>query len=79
MGVSIQILDADGDDVTSLFAISGPALAGLTAVDGTGSIPAETLGSAGWTIVPTHDAAGSTPINYFVSGMLRYVDNGLPV
>ncbi len=31
------------------------------------------------TIVPTHDAAGSTPINYFVSGMLRYVDNGLPV
>ncbi len=77
--VSIQIFDTVGNDVTSTFTISAPTLTDLSGVDGDGEIGAGADGKATWTIIPTRDAAGTSPVNYFASGHLSYLDNGVPV
>ncbi len=76
--VSIQLLVSDGSgrNTTSLFGILPPELTGLTGVDGTGVIAAQSTGKAIWTLIPTSDAAPTHPTEHFVSGTLQYRQEG---
>ena len=77
---SLQVTDLTGALVSSNFAIAPPTLSGLTAVDGTGTLPGGTVGTANWTIIPTLDAAPTTGMTvYLVGGMLSYTQDGAPV
>jgi hypothetical protein len=78
--VDVVVQNQAGQDATSLFGIQPPTLTGgLTAVDGSGMLAPGSSGAVQWTLVPSLDAAPYAPTNYFVSGSLRYVDNGLTV
>lgn len=77
--VDILIVNVAGDDVTSLFGIRPPTLAGISGVDGQGVVDANSTGIASWILIPTTDAAPLSPVEYFVGGTLRYVHGGLPV
>ncbi len=74
----LQITDINGNVVSSnLFAIATNDLSGLTAIDGTGVLPANTDGTANWTIIPTLEAAPTNGITiYLVGGTLSYTQNG---
>ena len=48
-------------------------------MDGTGTIEAQTTGETSWTIIPTSDAAPAVPAVYYVSGTLKYTQDGLLV
>jgi|GEM_PF-1190706 len=65
-----------GEDVSDLFGIRAPNLDSLSGVDGFGLIGANTAGSAQWVIIPTDEAAGSEPIQYFLGGILAYTEEG---
>lgn len=77
ISVEIAVRNALGADTTSLFVIRPPTLENLGAINGTGSLAAHTTGSAGWLIIPSHDAAPTAPVEHFVSGTLRYRQNGV--
>jgi hypothetical protein len=79
VSLDLTILDANGNVVTGLFVIRPPALSGLTGVDGTGSLSANSTGSATWTIIPTSDAALHGVTQYFVGGTLKYTQDGVEV
>ena len=80
VAASLQVTDLSGNVVTTNFGISPPALSGITAIDGTGVLPALTLGTASWTLIPTLDAAPSNGIAiYLVGGSLSYSQNGTTV
>jgi hypothetical protein len=80
VSVNLVVQNQSGQDVTSLFGIEAPSMSGgLTAVDGTGSLSANSSGSAQWTLIPSLDAAPQAPTNYLVSGTFSYVDNGVTV
>jgi hypothetical protein len=75
---TLQVTDLNGKLVSSNFAISTPNLSGLTAIDGTGSLPGNTVGTASWTIIPTLDAAPTNGMTvYLVGGTLNYTQNGV--
>lgn len=77
---TLQISDLTGTVVTTNFAISSPALSGLTGVDGTGVLPGATTGTATWTLIPTLDAAPSSGMTiYLVGGSFSYSQNGTTV
>jgi hypothetical protein len=77
LSVSVVVRNQVGQDVTGLFGIAPPALAGsLTAVDGTGVLVPNASGSAQWILIPTLDAAPQAATNYLVSGTLSYTQNG---
>jgi hypothetical protein len=75
--VDLQITDAHGALVNTNFAITPAVLSGLSAVDGSGTLPASSDGTATWTLIPTLAAA---PTNgaalYLVGGTLSYSENG---
>ena len=48
-------------------------------MDGPGSLPPNTSGSAQWTLIPSLDAAPQAPTNYLVSGTFSYVQNGATI
>ncbi len=78
--MSLQVTDLNGAVVSSNFAIAPPDLSGLTAVDGTGTLPGGTAGTANWIIIPTLDAAPSAGFTvYLVGGTLSYTQDGTPV
>ena len=80
ISVSLAVQRADTSDATSLFSISPPSLQNLNAVDGTGTVAGGQDGSATWLFIPTSDAApGDAPVNYFVTGTLRYLQDGAVV
>ncbi len=80
-GVKIDLLvkDASGTYSNALFGVGSPTLSGLTAVDGTGDVAADSTGTATWTLIPSLQASGATPTQYTVGGTLQYVDQGVPV
>ncbi len=77
--VDVFVEDAEGNDVTDLFAFQPPILDGLSGIDGTGMIPPEDEGSASFILIPTRDAAPMELTEYFVAGTLAYTDNGVSV
>lgn len=70
--VTLAVSDENGKDATGLFAIHPPELSNLTAVDGTGILPAESSGTARWVIVPSVDAAPTATRTFYVSGQFQY-------
>ncbi|MBE9257518.1 putative Ig domain-containing protein [Dolichospermum sp. LEGE 00246] len=82
--VTLQVKDAQGNIVNSLFGVTKPTLKNINAVDGTGILtgdnPAtpenEGIGSAEWTFLPTTLAAPDVPTQYTIGGTLSYTDNG---
>ena len=79
ISVTLHIVDVDGNDASSLFYIASPALNGITAVDGSGSLAANSHGTSDWTLIPTDAAAAHGISQYFVSGTIAYDDNGYDV
>lgn len=76
VGVRVKIADERGSPSEDLFGIHPPELDGLDSVDGDGTLPAGTSGTAQWLIVPSGAAAPNEPTLYYVSGELSYVSNG---
>ena len=74
--VNLNIKDSQGNTVNDLFGITNPILSNLTAVDGTGTLFANTSGSAEWTFIPTGNAAPYEPTIYSIGGSLSYLENG---
>ncbi len=73
--LDLDVTDAAGDPVNGLFFISSPSLSGgLSAVDGTGELPADSSGSVTYTFIPDEDAALTAPTVYDIGGTLKYVD-----
>ena len=54
-------------------------MAGLNAVDGTGSMANATSGTASWTIIPANNAAPGGPTQYAIGGTLSYMLDGQQV
>ncbi len=77
--VGLSILDDEGHDASSLFAVAPPDLTNLSTVNGTGVLAAQTTGGVHWLIIPTLDAAGELPETYTIGGTLQYRENGLLV
>ena len=71
---NVSVLGLDGQPANGRFAIQTPALDVLTGIDGTGTLPAGSTGTAEFTIVPATHAAPSNPTTYTVGGQLRYHD-----
>src|SRR5262249_47920152 len=72
--------DANNQSAGDLFAIRGPTLTGLSAVDETGVVAAHSSGSAEYIFIPTLDAAPTAPRSYYIGGTLRYLsESGDPV
>lgn len=74
IGVSLDVLDPSGNQGTMNFGgVTSPTVSGaLTAVDGTGILPAGTSGSAEWILIPFDDAAPDGPLVYGFGGTLSY-------
>ena len=73
--MDLNVTDANGNPVNGLFFISAPTLSGaLTAVDGTGVLPAGSSGSVSYTFIPTDQTAPTSPTVYYIGGTLKYVD-----
>jgi hypothetical protein len=70
--IEVSVRRRNGEDATELFAVFPPQLAGISAVDGTGVLPPDSTGRAGWLVVPTVDAAPDGPEEFLVGGVLRY-------
>ena len=77
--VSLMITDEAGNDATHLFQLREPKLRGIDAVDGQGFLFQGETGSTQWIIVPTPEAAPQFEVTYYVSGVLRYTYDGVPV
>ncbi|MEM1278516.1 MAG: Calx-beta domain-containing protein [Cyanobacteria bacterium P01_H01_bin.152] len=74
--VDLRIVDAQGNDVTERFGITDPILDGLTGVNGSGTVFADSTGSAEWTFIPTRLAAPDAPTEYTIGGTLSYEQDG---
>ncbi len=76
IGVVVQVFDIDGKDVTDRFGFRTPAVTGMGAVDGTGTLAGNSSGKASFILVPTSEAAPVGPTVYFVGGSLGYTLDG---
>jgi hypothetical protein len=79
MAASILVMNEAGQDVTGLFGLRPPTLVNVTDVTGAGELAAHTTASISWIIIPTSDAAPDVPLVYYVSGTLRYTQDGTQV
>jgi len=77
VSVELRVEREDGSESTVDFGIRTPQLSGIGAVDGTGTIGAQSTGRASWILVPTSDAAPTGPVEHYVSGTLRYRQDGV--
>lgn len=77
--VLVNITDTNGEAANDLFGIADPVVSGITAVDGTGTLTANSSGSSSWILVPTRDAAPDGPTVYGVGGVLTYFQEGQSV
>ncbi len=76
IAVSVQVYDTNGHAVTDIFAFRPPEVRGLGAVDGTGTLDANSRGTASFILVPTREAAPLGPRQYGVGGFLSYRIDG---
>ena len=76
VSVDLTVVDEQGNEVTGLFGVTDPILDGLNAVDGNGTIFANSTGSAEWTFIPTTLAAPDEPTEYTIGGTLSYQQDG---
>jgi hypothetical protein len=79
MAADILVMNETGQDVTGLFGIRPPTLVNVTNVTGTGELAAHNTASISWIIIPASDAAPDAPLVYYVSGTLRYTQDGTQV
>lgn len=70
--ITLDIRDEFQNPANNRFAIRGPELKGLTAIDGTGRIARSSTGEAKYTIIPNRTAAPEGPALYRIGGTLRY-------
>ena len=77
--VTLNILDGQGFEATNFFAVPAPELVNLSAINGTGALGTGQVATVRWTMVPTVEAAPTTPVRYYVGGRLQYKLNGLDV
>jgi len=76
VSVELSMRNENGEETTSLFGIRSPTLSGLSGVDGTGVIAANSTGKASWILIPTSDAAPQGPTVMLVGGTLKYRQDG---
>ncbi|MEA5510192.1 Calx-beta domain-containing protein [Crocosphaera sp. UHCC 0190] len=74
--INLEITDSEGNQVNDRFAITSPTLMGLTEINGTGTLAADSIGTANFTIIPTANAAPTTETEYNIGGSFSYVENG---
>jgi hypothetical protein len=75
--VDLVIQRPNGTNVTESFGIRPAELEAFTAINGTGTLAANTTGRARWTLIPSLDVAPTNgPIVLLVSGTLSYSQNG---
>ncbi len=80
VGAQLEIRDLTGNLAGNRVVALDPTLANLSAIDGTGSVANDAIGSVRWLIVPGPEAApGPEATAFAVGGVLRYVDNGTPI
>jgi alpha-tubulin suppressor-like RCC1 family protein len=72
--LALDIRTLDDSSANDRFFTGAPELAGMTAIDGTGSIPPQTTGSARFLFIPETSAATNGPTDYAIGGTLRYLD-----
>ncbi|HZO84342.1 MAG TPA: hypothetical protein VFC26_03965, partial [Verrucomicrobiae bacterium] len=77
--VELLIFNEQGQDSTGLFGLPAPTLSGLAGVNGEGPVAPGTIGKAVWNIIPTSEAAPGATQTYYVSGSLRYLQDGVAV
>lgn len=77
--VDVSVADVNGHDATDRFGFRPPAVSGMSAVDGTGVLAANSSGRASFILVPTSEAAPEGPTTYFVRGTLGYSMGGLKI
>lgn len=65
--------------VNHVFSIREPVLTGISDVSGGGTVVPGSQAEAKWLLVPTRDAAPDGPKQYFIGGLLSYVENGVAV
>jgi hypothetical protein len=76
IGLTLKVLDGNGNDVTNLFVVRPPVLSGLTDASGSGTLAMNTDGSAQYTLIPTDNAARDGPTQYYVTAVLDYTEDG---
>ncbi len=74
VGVTLEIRDPQGALANLRFSGADDPLVsgGLSAVDGTGTLPVAASGAAQWTLIPLDDAAPTQPLEYAFGGELTY-------
>lgn len=72
--VELEVRDENGDIANDLFQINTVSLSGVSAVDGTGEIAANSEGTALFRFIPEKGAAPTSPKNYSFGGYIVYVD-----
>jgi len=73
--MDLIVTDANGNPVSGAFYISSPTFSGgLNAVDGTGTLAAQSSGTVSYTFIPADSAAPTAPTLYHIGGTLKYVD-----
>ncbi len=77
VGFSLRVLDAAGLPADDLFNIQVTKLTGLAAIDGSGQMPGNGLGTVQWTLIPRDTAAQEVDMRYTVGGVIHYVQNGV--
>jgi beta propeller repeat protein len=84
--VDVVIKDKNGNAKHDMFFVRTPTLSGISAVDGTGYVPADSVGEAHWLIIPSPGAGIVTDENgavqqigadYWVGATLTYTIDGV--
>ena len=73
--LQLNFEDESGNPANDMFAIRGPVLDTLTAVDGTGTLGPDSSGTAIYTFIPRRDAAPEKPTVYRIGGTLSYYED----
>jgi hypothetical protein len=77
IALKLSVTDSSGNSASGVFYISDPMFSGsLSAVDGTGVLPALSSGSVAYTFIPGVTAAPKQPTVYYIGGTLLYTDPG---
>jgi hypothetical protein len=72
--LTLEIRDENGVVVHDRFAVVGPILTGISAIDGTGVLAPTQRATASYTFIPTREAAPLAPTRYFIGGLMQYRD-----
>jgi len=76
VGFTVQVKDSSGGVADDKFNVQVTKLSGLSAIDGTGSIPALSTGGAQWTLIPRDTAAPTADTVYTIGGTISYKQSG---